>query len=153
MIEGTPKSHIFDRRALRRVVAATSVTALVLAGCDKRPKITEGDVYKKVHNDLAGATLPAGKGQLVSYLSLEQDIEAVLSKPIHKEMGFKMEDLKKLGLSVWNSQYGEISVAQCPTPEPRTPETIERECKTAMFVVPQDVYKDIKLGQHFRQPK
>jgi hypothetical protein len=98
---------------------------VLLTACDQQPKITDGTVYKKQHTEQHNIYIP-----------------------------------EKRGFSIVSQPYGipekrKISIAQCPKGELPPQDKIEKECKTNSVEVPQNVYNNLKIGQHadFKQLK
>jgi hypothetical protein len=89
------------------------------------PSIEEGTVYKKEHTEKHNILIPEKRGF------------SIVQQPY------------------FQSERWEIYIAQCPKGEIPEQDKIKKECKTNSFVVPQEVYNNLQIGQHadFKQTK
>jgi hypothetical protein len=89
------------------------------------PPIEEGTVYKKQHSE-----------------------ERIILTPL--TIGFSQVQLSNKLPEEW-----QIYIAQCSKGELPPQDKIEKECKTNSFIVPQEVFNSVQIGQHadFKQTK
>jgi hypothetical protein len=131
-----------DKKGLWRKATAVAGGLLLLTACDQQPQITDGTVYQKEYTkyDVAffGSNIWAGRREI--------DTEVVSMPPTHKEIGMDKDRMSRLVHR--RNEFWKVYIAQCPKAELPQHDKIEKECKTASFDVPLQIYNSSQLGQH-----